>query len=108
MRHNIELGMFCRNENEKELKLPEDEPIEFSSQEFKDHIAEINKQKRSIVEKTEVILTQDGEHITEDDFEPIKVLGRGAFGKVILAMKKDDHELYAVKIMNKADIVERN
>lgn len=46
--------------------------------------------------------------MTENDFEVIRVLGRGAFGKVILSQKKDDGELYAVKIMNKADLIERN
>ena len=50
----------------------------------------------------------DGGHITEDDFDPIKVLGRGAFGKVILTEKRGSGELYAVKIMNKADVIEKN
>ena len=41
-----------------------------------------------------------------DDFELLKVLGRGAFGKVILGQKKDNKKLYAIKILKKAQIIE--
>ena len=32
-----------------------------------------------------------------DDFEIIKVIGRGAFGKVLLVKKKDTGEAFAMK-----------
>ena len=32
-----------------------------------------------------------------EDFQLIKVLGRGAFGKVMLCEKKDSHLIYAIK-----------
>lgn len=35
------------------------------------------------------------------DFELLKVLGRGSFGKVILVRKIDDRKLFAVKIIRK-------
>lgn len=46
--------------------------------------------------------------MTISDFEIIRVLGRGAFAKVILAQKKDDGVLYAIKIMSKADLIQKN
>ncbi|KAL3319611.1 hypothetical protein Ciccas_001715 [Cichlidogyrus casuarinus] len=40
-------------------------------------------------------------------FNRIKRLGVGAFGKVWLVRKKDNGQLYAMKLLNKRDVVER-
>ena len=42
-----------------------------------------------------------------EDFEPFKVIGRGAFGEVRLVQKKDTGHVYAMKILRKADMVEK-
>ncbi|XP_039285912.1 serine/threonine-protein kinase tricornered isoform X2 [Nilaparvata lugens] len=42
-----------------------------------------------------------------DDFEPLKVIGRGAFGEVRLVQKKDTGHVYAMKILRKADMLEK-
>ncbi|XP_070562359.1 serine/threonine-protein kinase 38-like [Ptychodera flava] len=42
-----------------------------------------------------------------DDFESLKVIGRGAFGEVRLVQKKDTGHIYAMKILRKADMHER-
>ena len=39
--------------------------------------------------------------LTYDDFELIKLLGRGSFGEVILARLKANKKIYAMKILNK-------
>lgn len=39
--------------------------------------------------------------ISLDSFEPLRVLGRGTFGKVILVCKKDTGKNYAMKILKK-------
>lgn len=41
-----------------------------------------------------------------DDFELLKILGKGAFGKVVLAQKKDNKKLYAIKILMKKQIID--
>jgi len=43
-----------------------------------------------------------------EDFDFMKVLGKGSFGKVMLARKRDNQQVYAVKILKKEDIVEHD
>lgn len=42
-----------------------------------------------------------------EDFDPIKVIGRGAFGEVRLVQKKDTGHIYAMKILRKMDMLEK-
>lgn len=43
-----------------------------------------------------------------DDFDLLKVIGKGSFGKVMLVRKKDTGKVYAMKVLNKRTIIERN
>lgn len=79
-----------------------------TSEQFKNYFTERSQKKLEESKNTETIISSDGKQLTENDFDIIRVLGRGAFGKVILTQKKDDKELYAVKIMNKGDVIEKN
>ncbi|KAL6488330.1 hypothetical protein MHYP_G00020710 [Metynnis hypsauchen] len=45
---------------------------------------------------------------TIDDFEVVKPISRGAFGKVFLARKKSNSKLFAVKVVKKSDMVDKN
>ncbi|KAF7645119.1 hypothetical protein LDENG_00209630 [Lucifuga dentata] len=47
-------------------------------------------------------------HLQMDDFNCISVLGRGHFGKVLLAEHKKSGKLYAIKALKKGDIVTRD
>merc|ERR1711874_542815 len=42
-----------------------------------------------------------------DDFDPIKVIGKGAFGEVRLVQKVDTGHVYAMKILRKGDMGEK-
>ncbi|KAJ2509032.1 hypothetical protein IWW47_000279 [Coemansia sp. RSA 2052] len=43
-----------------------------------------------------------------DDFEFVKPISRGAFGRVYLTRKKATKDLYAIKVMRKKDIIVKN
>ena len=42
-----------------------------------------------------------------EDFEALKVIGKGAFGEVRLVQKVDTGHVYAMKILRKSDMVEK-
>lgn len=42
-----------------------------------------------------------------DDFDSLKIIGRGAFGEVRLVQKKDTGHVYAMKILRKKDMLEK-
>ncbi|KAK4287769.1 hypothetical protein Pmani_039168 [Petrolisthes manimaculis] len=46
--------------------------------------------------------------ITLDNFEFLKVLGKGTFGKVILCREKSSNHFYAIKILRKDVIIKRD
>ena len=45
--------------------------------------------------------------ITIDDFELIRVVGKGSFGKVLLVRKRSSDKLFAMKILRKQEVVKR-
>jgi len=47
-------------------------------------------------------------NITKDDFDFLKVIGRGSFGKVMLVQLKGTKEIYAMKILKKDMIIKEN
>jgi len=53
-------------------------------------------------------MLENTEKVRLDDFELLKVLGRGSFGKVMQVKKKSNGKIYAMKILKKRAIVARN
>jgi len=49
----------------------------------------------------------DSKPLSASDFELLKVVGKGSFGKVMQVRKKDTGRIYAMKVLVKKDIVER-
>ncbi|XP_058472692.1 serine/threonine-protein kinase N2 [Solea solea] len=55
-----------------------------------------------------IISSSQDEVLTMEDFRCISVLGRGHFGKVLLAEYKKSGKLFAIKALKKGDIVTRD
>ncbi|KAF2317559.1 hypothetical protein GH714_024573 [Hevea brasiliensis] len=56
--------------------------------------------------RTSPIYSKDRTSI--DDFEIIKPISRGAFGRVFLAKKRTTGDLFAIKVLKKADMIRKN
>ena len=69
----------------------------------------VNKNLRLFedLERTETILTRDGSNVNVQDFEFLRMLGKGGFGKVVLAEKHDSYMIYAIKIIEKVRLLEK-
>mmetsp|Transcript_1401 Transcript_1401/g.1467 ORF Transcript_1401/g.1467 Transcript_1401/m.1467 type:complete len:559 (+) Transcript_1401:562-2238(+) len=59
-------------------------------------------------EETSIIYSRSEQRVTFDDFEIIKVIGRGSFGKVMLVEKKDNSKAYAMKTLRKDRLIEKD
>jgi len=68
--------------------------------------------KESLVERTRAMSFIDPKKplpcdITINDFEMLKVLGRGTFGKVMMARETKTGQIYAIKVLKKETILEK-
>lgn len=64
------------------------------------------KRQQHAVKETEFLRLKRS-RLGVEDFDPLKVIGRGAFGEVRLVQKKDTGHVYAMKILHKADMLEK-
>jgi len=55
-----------------------------------------------------VLVGTEEKKVCLDDFQPLKVLGKGSFGKVMMVQKKDNHKIYAMKSLRKDALLKRN
>ena len=52
-------------------------------------------------------LQDSSSSLTKDNFQLLRVIGRGSFGKVLLVRGKQDKKVYALKILSKSQVVAR-
>lgn len=52
--------------------------------------------------------TSEKRHVKPNDFEFLKLIGKGSYGSVMLARHKKEQRVYAVKVLQKKMIIKRN
>jgi serum/glucocorticoid-regulated kinase 2 len=108
MIEDIDLFKFNRYEGQSQEKFPAVTPQRFDQPNFDNLLKQKQKELEENINKTEVIVSEDGAIINENSFEILKTLGKGYFGRVFLVEKKDTKDLYALKVISKLDIIKRN
>ncbi|XP_060577857.1 ribosomal protein S6 kinase alpha-5-like isoform X1 [Ruditapes philippinarum] len=69
-----------------------------------------SRDPRLVTHELKDVNIETSEHVSVKDFELLKVLGTGAYGKVFLVRKlhgSDENKLYAMKVLKKASIVQK-
>ena len=51
---------------------------------------------------------ENNNSISIEDFQVLKLLGKGSFGKVLLVKYLNNNNIYAMKILKKEEIIKRN
>lgn len=68
---------------------------------------EKDERRKAQAAKEDLFLRQRRTKLTAADFLSLKVIGRGAFGEVRLVQKIDTGHIYAMKILRKAEMLEK-
>lgn len=111
-RDEIGLGIFTKNENESAQRLPPSNSLELSHDSFEKFLDDQQKERKLSIKQTKTVFIKldsfEKSCLNEDDFEPIRLIGRGAYGKVMLAQKKDTKKFYAIKYLSKHEVIQNN
>jgi serum/glucocorticoid-regulated kinase 2 len=112
-RDDVNLIDYTTTEDDKKkgiVRMPKEGAALMDEEALRKKLEEDTKKKEALKAKTETVFNKNlgASKITLDDFEILKVLGRGAFGKVMLVEKKDTKQLYALKSMHKEDIIDKD
>ncbi|CAG9328953.1 unnamed protein product [Blepharisma stoltei] len=77
----------------------------FKSEESSEQVSLIQKESPSLSRESTSVSDLK---LSPDDFQMVKMLGKGSFGKVILVLKKGTEKYYAMKVLKKSVIKEKD
>ncbi|KAG0477423.1 hypothetical protein HPP92_013806 [Vanilla planifolia] len=97
--HFLQLSKLTLYETENSLELVQCSSVEINCEEEE---SSANDAKGNDMPTTEV------SSVGLDDFEVLKLVGQGAFGKVFQVKKKGTSDIFAMKVMRKDKIMEKN
>eukprot|EP01098_Paradermamoeba_levis_P005560 TRINITY_DN2344_c0_g1_i1.p1 TRINITY_DN2344_c0_g1~~TRINITY_DN2344_c0_g1_i1.p1 ORF type:complete len:458 (-),score=177.99 TRINITY_DN2344_c0_g1_i1:206-1489(-) len=70
--------------------------------------AETDTEMQSWLDAFKKAKTKESGKVSLEDFELLKKIGEGSFGQVMQVKKKDDGQIYAMKILNKSAVVKND
>jgi len=91
-------------------RIPTDKPLYFNTQGLKENKINVEEELKNDKERTKTLFSKKKQEkdITIDDFNLLKVLGRGAFGKVMLVEHKATKEIFAMKSLRKEELIDKD
>ncbi len=90
---------------EPDQKTPEKAPVDASG--GGGGAADNDDDDDIVIGKDDTVFSKSKKKVTQADFDLLKVIGKGSFGKVMLVRKKDDGAVYAMKVLRKDAIIKR-
>ena len=111
----LNLASFMTSENnyknKKIIRPPEKNSKAINFEKYIE-IKKMQKARSTTLRNKTVILVQNSKDkikdISIEDFELLKILGKGTFGTVFLGLKKGSTKLFAIKRINKSEIVQNS
>ncbi|XP_022102582.1 rho-associated protein kinase 2-like isoform X3 [Acanthaster planci] len=68
-----------------------------------------NKNVETFLERYDKLVFEVGKHrLSANDFQVIKVIGRGAFGEVQVVRERETRKVYAMKLLSKMEMIRRS
>jgi serum/glucocorticoid-regulated kinase 2 len=107
--NEIELDSFTTHNSQKkkgQLHLPRGEERMISIESFEEYVKEKLRVQLEMDQATTMFISS-GNKMTISDFNLLKTLGKGGFGKVYLVEQKATKKLYALKTIKKLFIIEK-
>jgi serine/threonine protein kinase len=107
--NELELDAFTTHNSQKkkgQVNMPRGEQKSLSMESFEEYVKEKLRAQKEIDQVTTMLISS-GNKMTINDFNLLKTLGKGGFGKVYLVEQKGTKQLFALKTIKKLFIIEK-
>ena len=108
--NEIELNNYTTHNSQKKkgiVRLPRGDERMMTISSFEEYVFEKIKAQKEIDSVTTNLISNDSNKLTINNFNLLKTLGKGGFGKVYLVQRKGTKELFAIKTIKKLFIIEK-
>jgi len=100
---NFYSSIFLQHKERRERQIKLEESLQ---EDNLSDLAKIERRRMHAVKETEYLRLKRAK-LGVEDFDPLKVIGKGAFGEVRLVQKIDNGHVYAMKVLRKSEMVEK-
>ena len=108
--NDIELHEMTTHNSQKKKGMthpPKGEQRAMTIESFEEYVKNKVKEQREMDQVTTMLISSGTNKLTMNNFNLLKTLGKGGFGKVYLVQQKGTKELFALKTIKKLFIIEK-